>query len=277
MSSKGFLIFAQGIEYLRQAYALALSIKLSQPVYNSVTVVTNNTMPLQYKSVFDHIVEIPWQDESKDSEWKIENRWKMIYASPYDETIVLDSDMLFFKDITPVWTVLENYDLFFANNVIDYKGRVIVDNKNRQSFIENKLPNVYFALHYFKKTQKSFDFYKMLEFVVHNWQECYSKYAPLEYQNWLSIDVSAAIALKILDLDSESTSNSINFNFVHMKPNIQGWRPVPEKWTSSCTYYITKDLDFFINQFKQKEIFHYVENEFLTDDLINLLELKYGE
>lgn len=275
MSSKGFLIFAQGKDYLEQAYALAMSIKLTQSLHNSVAVVTNDTVPEKYARAFDHIIEIPWNDEAASSDWKIENRWKLIYASPFDETIVLDSDMLFFRDISSTWERLESYDLFFANKVLDYKGRVIQDTKNRLTFKDNNLPNIYFALHYFKKTQLAFDFYKTLEFVVHNWQACYGNYAPLSYQDWLSMDVSAAVAVKLLDIEPMVTSNSIKFDFVHMKANVQGWSPVPDSWVDSSLNYFTKDLELYINQFKQQEIFHYTENKFLTDDIINLLESKY--
>ena len=183
--------------------------------------------------------------------------------------------MLFFKDITAVWNKLSLHDLFFASRILDYKGRIIHDQKNRAAFKENKLPNVYFALQYFKKTELTFSFYKMLEFVVHNWQACYGKYAPLEYQDWLSMDVSAAIAIKLLDIESQVTNSNIDFDFVHMKANVQGWRPVPDSWVDSSLNYVTDDLDLYINQFKQREIFHYTENKFLTDSLLNLLESKY--
>ena len=51
---------------------------------------------------FDQIIPIPFGDAADDSEWKVENRWKIYHASPYDETIVMDTDML----------VLQNIDIF---------------------------------------------------------------------------------------------------------------------------------------------------------------------
>jgi hypothetical protein len=183
--------------------------------------------------------------------------------------------MIFFKDISNTWDRLKEYDLFFANNVIDYKGRKIKDTANRKTFIENKLPSIYFALHYFKKTPKAFDFYKMLEFVVHNWQACYGKFTPLSYQNWVSMDVSAAISILLLDMESQVTNDNIDFTFVHMKPNAQSWSPVPSSWVSTSNYYVTDDLELYINQFKQTEIFHYTEDKFLTEQVIKFLEDKY--
>ena len=274
MSSKGYLILAQnseGINYVRQAYALALSIKNTQPNINSVSIVTNDTIPEEYKLVFDNVIGIPWSDSAKLSAWKVENRWKLIHASPYDETIVLDSDMLFFKNIEDKWPYLNNYDVFFASEVVDYKGRSIVDTVNRKTFIDNQLPNVYFALHYFKKTPKSYEFYKVLEFVVKNWKQVYEKITPNSRQTWLSMDVSAAVALKILDAEQEVTNKNLHFTFTHMKPNLQGWRPAPASWINSADYFFNDSKNLFINQFKQHEIFHYTEDKFLTDEIVTML------
>ena len=61
--SKGFVVLAQnsnGIDYIKQAYALALSIKLSQLDVNNISIITNDTVPNEYKSLFDQIVPIPW-------------------------------------------------------------------------------------------------------------------------------------------------------------------------------------------------------------------------
>ena len=275
MSSKGFIILAQnseGIDYIRQAYALALSIKLSQPVYNSVSLITDSKVDEKYADVFDHILDIPFTDEATSSSWKVENRWKFIYASPYDETIVLDSDMLFFKDITTVWDKLANHDVFFANQVVDFKGRIITDITSRKTFISNNLPNVYFALHYFKKTAPAFEFYKALEFVVHNWERCYTEVAPVDYQNWLSMDVSASIAVKILSIEEQVTNKALKFNFTHMKPTLQGWQPSPSSWVDFADTLYTPNGKLYINQFHQTGIVHYVEDEFLSPNILSILE-----
>jgi hypothetical protein len=278
MSTKGFIILAQnseGIDYVRQAYALALSIKITQPEYNSVSLVTDAVVPTEYLKAFDHVIDIPYSDSAKLSAWKVENRWKFIHASPYDETIVLDSDMLFFKDITNLWTHLAHHDVYFANKILDHRNNIVTDLVNRKTFAENNLPNVYFAFHYFKKTARAFEFYKTLEFVVKNWIDIYSTLTPNSQQKWLSMDVSAAIATKILDMEAEVTNNHLPTAFVHMKPNLQGWSPVPAEWINSADYYFDNTGALYINQFKQNENFHYTEDKFLTDAVIKMLEAQY--
>ena len=275
MSNKGFLILAQnseGIDYVRQAYILALSIARTQTRYKSVSLLTNDPVPDNYKHAFENIIPIPWEDNAEGTGWKVENRWKFIYATPYEETIVLDSDMLFFTDMSETWDHLSNYDLFFSSKVYDHKNRVVTDLKNRRTFIENSLPNLYFALHYFKKTELSFQFYKTLELVTRNWKSFYSVVTPKSTQGWLSMDVNVAITVKLLGIEEQVTNKNIDFSFVHMKPNIQQWSPTPYRWTDSADFYMTEDFDLYINQFKQNKIFHYTEHEFLTEQILEILE-----
>jgi len=273
--NKGFLVIAQnseGIDYVRQAYALALSIKKTQSKYSSISLITNDQVPDSYLSVFDQIIPIPWKDHAEEAVWKVENRWKFIHASPYDETIVLDTDMIVLEDLTSKWDLLANHDVFFASSVKDYRGNIASNELNRQVFVHNNLPNIYFAFHYFKKTPVAFDFYKTLEFVVNNWQTTYSKLTPKAKQRWLSMDVSASIALKILGMDDVAVQPLLDTAFVHMKPNIQSWPALYDSWVKGCDYYFNDEFEFFINQFKQQGILHYVEDEFLTDDIVKYLE-----
>ena len=77
--SKGFVILVQNtaeVDYLKQAYALALSIRISQHTVKNVSLVTNDDVPEQYKHAFEHIIPIPWMDYT-DSRYKAENRWKL--------------------------------------------------------------------------------------------------------------------------------------------------------------------------------------------------------
>ena len=104
--SNGVCLLAQNnikTDYVRQAYALALSIVAKSP-NQKVSLITNDPVSDKYKKVFDQIIPIPWSDDcSDDSDWKIENRWKVYHATPYRNTMVFDVDML----------VLEDLDIYF--------------------------------------------------------------------------------------------------------------------------------------------------------------------
>ena len=51
---KGYVMVAMGDDYVRQACLCAMSIKKTQTI-NNVSIVTSDTVPEEYKSVFDKI------------------------------------------------------------------------------------------------------------------------------------------------------------------------------------------------------------------------------
>ena len=274
--SKGFLVLAQNtetVDYVKQAYALALSIKKTQETVANISLITNDPVPEQYREVFDSIIEIPWGDLAKNPLWKVENRWKMCYATPYDETIVLDTDMLFLDDVSHWWKYCSNSDIKFCSRIKNYKDEVVEqDTAHRKTFISNHLSNPYVALYYFKRSSVfALEFFKVLEFVIKNWDFCSKKFAPKKLQNWLSIDLATAIAIDIMGIEDQVLDCEAPLEFVHMKPAIQGWTPVPSSWQNIVPFSYN-DGSMLVGNFKQKYLFHYVEKNFLTDEIIKKLE-----
>lgn len=270
--TKGHVIFAQNsnIDYVRQAYALALSIKKYNKI-NQVCLITNDSTPIEYLKVFDHIVSIPWGDMSRHSEWKIENRWKIIHCTPFKENLVYDSDMLLLGSNDHYWYHLESYNLALTENVINYKGTKITcnDNPYRRVFEGNNLPDVYFGLHYFKKNQKGFEFYKWLEVIIKNWDNFAKNYTKINAQKTPSLDVAASLALLFGDFN---VKNDI-LSFTHMKPLLQGWDSnTLDLWHTFISYHVNKDLGLSIGNHVQTGILHYIEDDFLTDEIINYLK-----
>jgi hypothetical protein len=278
--SKGFLLFAQNTSdtnYIDQAYALACSIKISQYQYKSVSVVTNDVIPENYKSVFDNIIEIPYGDHCNGSKFRAENRWKLYHASPYHETIVLDTDMLLLEDIGIWWDYCTKYDLKFCNRIKNHKLETVVDTVYRKAFTENNLTSPYCALHYFKKSEFAHDFYKVLEFVCNNWEWCWDKFAPKNYQSWLSMDLALAVTIDIMGVEDQVLDVNNPMELIHMKPLLQGWNSTPETWQDSVTYNFTGD-NLTVSNIRQHKLFHYVEKDFLSPKILKTLtELIHGK
>lgn len=272
--SKGFCLLAQNnstTDYVKQAYALALSLHK----YNEnqkISLITNDNVPDEYKKVFDQIIDIPWTDNAKESEWKIENRWKVYHVSPYTETIVLEADMLVLDDITHWWNELSKRDLFFVSNVKTYRDEWVTSDYYRKTFVANNLPNLYSAIHYFRKGDTAKEFYKLLEIVTNNWQLFYGKYANKEYQKWCSMDVSCAVVSHILGNEKDIIDEKSFITFTHMKPHAQNWINVPDSWTKVLGKYMRDDGKLMLGNFIQKGVLHYVDNNFLTDELIEGLK-----
>jgi len=273
--SKGFLVLAQNsnVDYVRQAYAFALSIKSTQPNINNISIVTNDAVPEEYQAAFDQIIPIPFNDAASNSTWKVENRWKLYYASPYDETIIFDTDMLVLDNIEGVWKFVNDRDLFFTSSVIDYKRRVIDNPTYRKMFVANDLPNLYSGMCYFRKSDTALEFFKLLEFITYNWENMYNRVAPKNMQNFYSLDVSVAIAATILGIDNIITNKNSPFTFTHLKPALQGWDPIPKSCLSQLLINFTDTNNLYLNNFRQRGVFHYVEDEFLTDEIIKKLNV----
>ena len=273
--TKGFVVLAQNnqdVDYVKQAYALALSIKYTQKTYNSVSIITNDEVCDEYRTVFDNVIDIPWDDNASNSVWKVENRWKIYHASPYDETIVLDTDMLLLEDVTSWWEYCSAFDLKFCSRIKNYKLETIVDSVFRKAFDENNLPNPYVALHYFKKSVLAYEFYKVLEFVCNNWEWCYTKFAPKYYQSWLSLDLAAAIAIDLMGLNEQVLDNQSPLEFIHMKTPLQGWNVDPVSWRETLSYNFNNNGELIVGNIKQTRLFHYVEKDFITDAMLTKLQ-----
>ena len=88
------------------------------------------------------------------------------------------------------------------------------------------------------------------------------------------MDISSAIATTILDAKEEfGTGNPLTFT--HMKPAIQNWHDIPDTWQLATSVQFTDKAELKISNFLQTGVFHYTENDFLTDDIIKKLEAIY--
>ena len=252
--------------YVDQACALAMSVHNTNPT-EKISIVTNDVVPVDYVSLFDNIIPIPFGDAASASDWKIENRWKLYYASPYDETIVMDTDMLVLQNIETWWSFLSNYELFFTNKVMNYRGDIANTDYYRQTFIDSNLPNLFSGLHYFKQCEFAKEFYTWLELVIVNWEDFYNQHLESNSRpTQVSIDVCAAIVAKILDCESSITNNISKIpSFTHMKPYCQDWQEVQSSWQDKVGVYISKDGSIKIGNYIQTGILHYTENNFIKN------------
>jgi hypothetical protein len=279
--TRGYLILAQNTkkdDYVRLAYALALSIKNTQSTVHQVALATTETkIPEKYSYVFDHIIDVPWTDQAENSKWKIENKWKYYYMTPFDETVVLDADMLFPADISQWWDIMSQKDMWITNKPRTFRGEIITSTKYREAFVSNNLPNVYTAFMYFKKTKMTAEVFKMVELIFHNWERFFYDFMDETRPKHLSGDVAYALAIKLLDLEEECFGNSdLVPSFVHMKSFLQNVNEkyITEDWTNHFPTYFGDDGTFKIGNYNQYLPFHYQIKSWLTDEMIDILEKR---
>lgn len=283
-SQRGFLTFAQNgrTDYVRLAYALGLSLKATQSEVSALSIVVTpgTKVPDRYRVVFDEVVDVPWLDEAKNSEWKLENEWKAYHCTPYAETIKLDADMLFCDDISPWWDNLARQDFCAATRAMTYRGETVTSDFYRKTFTSNGLPNVYSALTYFKFSDTAQAVFEMMEIIFHNWEHFSFTYLDDTRPGMVSTDVVMALAIKLLDLEDECTPppNAAIPCVTHMKTRLQGWpdRSASEDWLTNIDASLTPDLQVRIGRYRQTYPLHYHLKQFVTDQMIETYERKLG-
>lgn len=284
--NRGYIVIAQNtkkVNYLDQAYALALNLKLTQSEVDRLTVCvdehTKKQISKKHHMVFDNIITIPWKDDAKDTDWKVHNKWKYLYMTPYEETVVLDTDMIFPVDVSYWWDIMAERDVWFTTNVRTYRNEIVTGDFYRTYFRANNLPDVYTAFFYFKKSTLTSELFAMTEIVFQHWQRFFYKYMPAGKPDYLSGDVAFALAVQILGVEHLCTKSHVTSmpTFVHMKShvqNIKDYRMSPD-WTDSLPTYYNNCRDFKIGNFQQLLPFHYTDKTWMTNDMIAQMEQEY--
>jgi hypothetical protein len=270
----GYLIVVaehETIDYLKLAYALALSIKNTQkPGYDQVALVINDKTAVdKLKSpwVFDQVIE--WNQETF---W--DGRSWMDELSPFDNTVCLDADMLFTRDYSHwIEYFVENCDLYVANKSYTYRGEEVHDTYHRKAFIKNNLPNLYSLYTFFKKDSAlAKEFFNLGRAIIKNPVEFNNVFLSEHKPKLLGTDEAFALAAKILDI-ADQISYTLDFpKVVHMKPMVQNWPWPANVWSDHVGFYINRKGHIKIGNYQQHSIVHYVEKDKITDEVINILE-----
>lgn len=275
--SKGYLTFVQNngsTDYLRLAYAQALSIKATQQINSYAVVVDDATFDLitdRHRQVFDHIVRMPLGDDAAKDSWKLKNEWKAYLASPFDETVKLEADMLFTYSVDHWWAILAQRELCFTTNILDYKGNVSTSRAYRQLFDNNELLNVYNGFYYFKKTEFTQQFFEVARCLFNHWDTVKQTMLVDAENEPGSTDVVFALACKILGNDRCYLPGTVP-TFTHMKGAINGWE-LNTNWTD-MVYTEFDDVNLTVGFQRQRVPFHYYQKDFITDQLLEFYERR---
>lgn len=282
MNNRGFLTIAQNnndTNFIKLAYALALSLKSSQSKYNKLSIaVTNKTeVPENYKWAFDNIIEIPWGDAAINSKWKLENEWKLYHITPYDETIKLDTDMIFTNDISNWWDIFSQREVCIPTKVYNLQNEIVENNYYRPGYCENNLPKLHTAFMYFKKSDTAHELFSMAEIITQNWERFYWSYMPINSPKVFSTDTTFSLASKISELNEKVINPWDNYlTFTHAKTRLHHWGDLyqDEDWSNFLPFNITPNLECFIGCYRINKPLHYHLKHLITDEIISFYENK---
>jgi hypothetical protein len=270
----GYLIVVASnndIDYLKLAYALALSIKNTQkPGYDKVALVIDKPQlvdNLKSPWVFDHVIE--WD---KETHW--DGRSWMDQLSPFENTVCLDADMLFLRDHSH-WIdyFIANCELYIPSKTFTYRGETITNDFYRKSFTKNSLPNLYSMFTFFKQeSELATEFFNLGRYIIKNPSEFSNLYLAKHKPKVVGTDEAFALSAKILDI-SDIISYDLAFpNIVHMKPMIQNWSWTADKVTEHAGFYFNTQGNLKIGNYQQHNIVHYVEKDLVNDEIVSMLE-----
>lgn len=184
-NNKGVLIFARNnaqIDYIKQAHFLAKRIKeyLDLPT----TIVTDSIDYLKntykdYKTVFDQVIEVPlttspsrkrYYDGTnvfKQLEFKNDLRTSAYDLTPYEETLMLDSDYIVSNDLFKN-CFTQDHDFLIFKEAHDLSG--FRDNAQFVHISDTSVDFYWATCVFFRKTKANKIFFDLTKHIQENWQ-----------------------------------------------------------------------------------------------------------
>ena len=268
---KGYFTFVQNsetVDYLQIAYLQALSIKCTQKINNYAIAVdkeTNELITDEHRKVFDYIIDIR-DDAATEDDWKLANEWKAWHLTPFRETVKLDSDILFTRNIDHWWSIMQQKDICCTNVIRDYEGNISEDDTFRKLHKINNLPSLYSGFTYFRYCLRSMHFFNEVKAVFDQWPLYRDKI--LKECRHEKANTDEAYALAAMAVGEENCYNPASDipSFVHMKGPIQGWGHVD--WQKHLYAQVDDNANLTVGFNRQMYPFHYVDKTFATEELI---------
>lgn len=260
MSEFGGITFASDERYVQMAFLAGNSMYKAWGIPLTV-IVPDLYMGDKPESEAINYVNQPFNWLGTQSRFEME--WQAIHASPYEHTIKIDADMLFFKEWQlPMVQLKELTDKgihLLSARPYTFRNEPMTARHCRALFDDNNLPDVYSALFYFDKKQISWDFFARVRQIFIDWEfERLRLVNPLTRPVEASTDVVYAMALSDLNYDALSCDL---LKFVHMKSELNFMpiygQSIADDWTRSIDWFVTDSGDFLIENYKQSIPLHY--------------------
>jgi len=230
--NRGYLIPAIGDIYVKCANKLANSIKQWHPDAN-ITILTEDMLP--YGKFPGYV-----------------NDWQCYDASPYEQTIKLEADMVCASPIDHWWDLFSNRNVVISQGCRNFYDQPGTSRYYRKIFDNNNLPDVYNAITYYQKSDVAKEFFKLVRDIFENWNSYKTilKFPDPEP----TTDVVYGIAAIIVGVENVTLPNNMTPTIVHMKKHIIN--SIDDDWTKELILEYT-DPGIRINTVAQWGLVHY--------------------
>lgn len=252
--TRGALLFAfntETVDYYSMAIATAKRIKHFLGLETSV-ITDRNTNLAQYDYQFENVFFVD-SDKSNTKNKKIwinKGRFQAYDLSPYDETLLLDTDYLINSSmLLKLFDICEDY-------LCPNKTLFLMRDTDQELVSPTSYPTLWATVILFKKTNKSKQLFESIKMIQNNYKhyaELYGMYS-LQYRN----DYALTIAHRIIHGHIENKTCYIPWSLVHVDQEIEVFKETNDlfntcyKMVSSKylngknkkQYILVKDTDF---------------------------------
>lgn len=255
-AERGYLIPAvnsDDTDYLACACHLAHGIRQWHPDAK-IAVLTETPVT---DPVFDYVVSLPFGDRATDPNWKLDNDWQVFHASPFRQTLKLESDMWCTGPIDHWWTLFEQRDVVVSQGCRTFYDTPGTSRYYRKIFDNNGLPDVYNGITYWRVSQTAQEFFGLVKQIFENW-DSYKKLLKMPDER-ATTDVVYGMAAVIMGPERITLPVGLGPTMVHMKK-----RMIPvsrENWTEELVAEQT-DPGVRINTVAQWGLVHYHTKDF---------------
>lgn len=225
----GYLILAQNnktTDYIKCAEALALSLKRVMPNCH-ITLLSDG---ITNSKNIDNTIKLPHGDLGG-----FYNDWQVYEASPYTYTIKLESDLFIPMSIDYWWDILKNRDIVISTTIRNFRQEISNVRTYRRFVDDNKLPDCYNAITYFKKSTVAEQFFLTVRNIFENWEN-YKSLLKCNPNEQPTTDFVYSIAAHIVGIEKTTLPNFTAMSMIHMKQFINGLPT--ENWTDTLIYEI---------------------------------------
>lgn len=258
----GFLTVACNTEqtdYLQLAYVQAMNVKRTQKNNQYAVVVDKNTLEEitdQHRKVFDYIILAPDHDFGPYGTEAF-----VFELTPFKETIKLESDLLFTRSIDHWIDAFRLRDMVLSTGCRNYQQQISSSRKYRKTFDDNRLPDVYNGLMYFRFTKTARDFFDTAKQIYSEWKSVVNTLKNCR-ETVPSTDVVFALAATIVGQELCTLPSADFVNFTHMKPTINEF---DEGLTFDEVFVTEFDRNMIrINNINQLHPLHYHNKKFVS-------------
>lgn len=262
--NRGYVIQANSNIEIHQAELLANSIKIKNKDA-SVCLITSRNVEA---SSFSNIVNYPFAHIEKNTR---QNDWQLYWASPYDSTIAVDCKSLIMESHDNLWDYLEdNHNVCVSNRCYDFRNTQLEYKQMKKYKEEYKLKTACSNMFYFDKSEKSLQYFKMLDPICKNWRDAEQLLFSKQHTNKKYYP----------DLIHTIVANSVTFDVFPFFDNVLDYIDMrvtendgvllnDTKWTNMLSVWSTNIAKIKLQNYSINKTIYYHEDEFYTEDIAN--------